>query len=155
MAFLHIDQDDGNLPAHKINLSAREMVIDVLATEAKVIADIKEILIHCNIKIPDTVNRFPNTPEQIVSAVFLEACMKEFFNRDKSLINLDSNICEAFEKYWHFPEQFADAIFKEPEPHQYLRIKEKYHEYSNLVNEFYDFFTLPLDKKIQLLHYDK
>ena len=163
MAFLYLGED------YK-ELSDEQMITDVLVTHNKISADIRDILWS------EGIIKFNGSTRLSVfelSEIFAKACLHNFINRDKSLINLDSDYSSACMTYENFIIPYiSDHLFtnekschlvlgdklvkitKDKES-AHLRINDKYKQYSNSIDKWYDFFMMPLDEKVKLLYPQK
>ena len=159
MAFLYREKDYEKL-------SDEQMIIDVLVTHNKISADIRDILWSKGI-----INFSGSTHLSVfeLSRIFTNACLHDFINRNKTLINLDSDYSDACLAYENFIiPHISDHIFTnektsrlmlgdelinitKDEKSAHLRILNKYKQYSKPIDKWYDFFMLPLDEKVKLL----
>ena len=151
MAFLYLN-------ANIDELTDKEMIADVLITHEKISRDIKEILLRTGIiettsEALDKYNSALHDQVQALARVFVNACLHEFFDRDRSLINIDDDYCMACMTYENFAHtHLSGLVFKQSfNESTHLRLKDKYQQYNHSTEQWYDFYMLPIDKKIELL----
>ena len=139
-------------------LSDKEMIADILITQEKMSRDIKDILFKTGIikTKEEALNKYDSALHgqvQSLSSIFVHACLHEFIDRDKSLINIDDDYCSAcmtYENFFH--THLSELEFKQTiDNNTHLRLKDKYQQYNHSTDQWYDFYMLPIDKKIELL----
>ena len=142
MAFINYGEDYSQL-------NDEQMITDILVTHNKITADIRDIL--WKKKIIESNNSTHISIFEL-STIFTDACLHDFFNRDKSLINLDDDYCAACQAYENFMiPDISNRIFIKDSEYLHRRIQDKYRQYSHAVDKWYDFFMLPLEEKLKLL----
>lgn len=139
-------------------LTDKEMIADVLITHEKISRDIREILLRTGIiKTPsEALDKYDSALHgqvQSLAHTFVHACLHEFLDRDKSLINIDDDYCRACMTYENFAHTHLSELEFEKTISEsaHLRIKDKYQQYNHSTEQWYDFYMLPIDKKIELL----
>lgn len=139
-------------------LTDKEMVADVLITHEKMSRDIKEILLRTGIikTKEEALFRYDSAlhdQAQSLASIFIHACMHEFIDRDESLIHIDGDYCSACMTYENFAYTHLSGLEFEQNiaSNTHFRLKEKYEQYNRHTDHWYDFYMLPIDKKIELL----
>lgn len=147
-----------------------QMISDVLLTQNKINADVRDILHSAKI-IKFWGSTKISTYELL--EIFRKALFHEFIDRDESISSLD-DVVTAWSSYENFlipyisnlPFDSNDTNWSLALGNGYvkmsddndladIRTREKYKSYSYYVDKWYNFFMLSLEEKLELLMPDK
>ena len=130
MAFIY-----PNIPTEE--LSDDQIFTDVIKTQAEIEAKIREML-------PNEQNTSLGGRDLVLA--FYSACKTVYFNRNKELISLNGDFENAWIKYEHF-----ERLGKPDNRSTSLYLREKHRDYNYFVMPYYDYFKLPLEKRLAKL----
>lgn len=145
MAFLY-----PNKPENEV--SDIEIIQDVLLTQNKIEADLRDTMaLVRETSYGKRVGHFYRVSlngSQLTEAL-IKACMTVFLDRDKELLNLDSDLSLAWVKFEHFQfPPISDCIESGKLDDVSSRwMREKYRDYNKCVMPYYDFFMKLSDEE--------